>query len=205
MDVLTEKIAHEAAAHATSILGILGGPSTTKKAKINSMLHLALHDRRQLAPGNMYIFTEKRPHWMPRLNKILDDCIQGNDAQRQANLDAVSADARLIGVEISPVCDHAQKKLRQSKLLAGFLVSEEHKKRIKTAEFLKSIGPLYLKSKKIAEGVYMIYLNSRYGPTADPAKVGKFSAYGRFRQQVLADIQAWSAYQSARQGVMLLR
>jgi hypothetical protein len=80
----------------------------------------------------------------------------------------------------------------------------EHKKKIKPGQFLKSAGPFFLSEKPFKPGPYLLYLNSRYVATAEPAIVKKIRAKARVRAHLLADIQSWAAYQAARQGVMML-
>jgi hypothetical protein len=91
-----------------------------------------------------------------------------------------------------------------SRLLSAVAVPCEHKKKIKPSQFLKPAGPFFLSEKPFKPGPYNLYLNSRYVATAKPAVVKTIRAKVRVRAQLLADIQSWAAYQSARQGVMML-
>jgi hypothetical protein len=205
MDLLVERIARTVRAHSSAVYGATA--SSVRSAEINSMLHLAFHELGSLPPGNMYVFGVHKPTWMPPLKSVLENCIVGNGPQQAANLTVLFGAARLLGIEISPVCDHAQKKLRQSRILAGFLVPKAQVSLIKgNAGFLKVLGPFHLSGAgRVLEGNYTIFLNSQYTPTAEPSVVGKLRAFARFRSQLLSDAQAWCSYQNARQGVMMLR
>jgi hypothetical protein len=175
------------------------------------MLHLALYDLGKFAAGNVYVFGSRKPSWMPSLKSIFEscaNCITGNAAQQETNRTTLLSVAHLLGVEISPGCDHAQKKLRQSKILAGFIIPKAQDALIKRnpGAFLKVLGPFHLSAaNRIPEGDYSIYLNSLYVQTAEPETVARIRAFARFRSPLLSDVQAWCSYQNARQGVMMLK
>lgn len=206
MDVLVEDVSDDLSDHAAKIMAAQGGSAVVRKARVNTMLHLASSQLDRFSPGNLYIFAKaKKPVFMPSIKDVLTDCIQGGEEQRKENLQAVMGNAHLCGLEITPVCDHAQNKMGLSRIIAGLVLSLEHEKKIKTAQFLKRMGPFYFKSRVLPEGQYALYINSRYVAAAKPSLVKKLRATVRVRPQLLADVQSWASYQAGRQGVMLLK
>jgi hypothetical protein len=204
MDALVEELAEDLSDHAEKIMAANGGSDVDRKAKVNTMLHLATDQLDTFNPGNLYAFNKKgRPDFMPTIEEALQDCLQGKEAQQKAIL----KDARLCGLEVTPACDHAQKKMRLARIVTGVVVPWDLKDAIKkNAGFLKAVGPFYFarKPKLLKEGGYLVVFNSRYVVTAKPAVVKALPAIVRVRTQLLADVQSWTSYQAARQGVMML-
>jgi hypothetical protein len=206
MDALVEEVAAGLSSHAQKIMAAGGGAAIERKAKVNSMLHLAFDRLDTFSPGSVYVFGKRnRPSFMPSIKDALEDCIQGNATQQQQNLKDILKDARLCGLEVTPACDYAQDKMGLARIVTGFIVPDAHQKKIKGAQFLKAAGPFYLSDKPFTAGAYTIYLNSRYVASPKPVEVKALRAFARIRSQLLADVQAWASYQAARQGVILLR
>ena len=205
MDVLVEEIHEGLTSHADHIMAATGGADVERKAKVNSMLHLASDQLDNFSPGNLFVFGKRnRPAFMPALKDALHDCIEGNAAQQPVNLKLIVEQGLLCGLEVTPVCDHAQNKMGLSRILTGVAVPSGHIKKIKRGQFLKSVGPFYFANKPFRPGTYVLFLNSRYVATATPSVVKKLRAAARLRPQLLGDVQSWASYQAARQGVMML-
>jgi hypothetical protein len=204
MDLLAEELTEDLSKHVDQIMSATGGSATERKARVNTMLHLAADQLDNFSPGNLYLFGKKNnPDFMPTIEDALQDCLQGKEAQQKAFMEHV----RLCGVEVTPACDHAQKKMRLSRIVAGFVVPWDHKDTIKrNAGFLKAAGPFYFeaKPKLLTAGAYLLVFNSRYVVTAKPNRVRELRASARLRPSLLADVQSWASYQAARQGVMML-
>jgi hypothetical protein len=204
MDLLVEELGEGLSGHVDHIMAAMGGSATERKAKVNTMLHLAADQLDRFNPGNLYIFDKKsRPDFMPTIDEALQDCLQGKEAQQKAVLN----DGRLCGLEVTPACDHAQKKMRVSRVVVGVVVPWEQRDAIKrNAGFLKAAGPFYFprRPEHIEEGAYLIVFNSRYVVTAKPGVVRGLPATVRVRASILGDVQSWASYQAARQGVMML-
>jgi hypothetical protein len=207
MDVVVEELSEDLSGHVNQIMTATGESKPERKGKINSMLHLGSDRLEVFNPGNLFVFGKRnKPSFMPSMKDALQDCIEGNPAQLQPNTQAIMDNARLCGVEITPVCDHAQDKMGLSRIIAGFAVPWDHQKKIKgRAQFLKTMGPFYFAERALTAGAYMLFLNSRYVAAAKPGLVKKLRAVARVRPQLLADVQSWASYQAARQGVMLLK
>jgi len=205
MDVLVEELQEDLSSHVDQIMAATGGAAVERKAKVNSMLHLASDQLDTFSPGNLFVFGKRnRPSFMPSLKDALQDCIEGNLTQQPANLRLIMDQGLLCGLEVTPACDHAQNKMGLSRIVAGFAVPYEHVKKIKKGQFLKSLGPFYFPGKPFSAGTYVLFFNSRFVATAKPSLVKNLHASARIRPQLLADVQSWSSYQAARQGVMML-
>lgn len=206
MDALVEDFGRELSHYAEQIMAATGGSAMERKAKVNSMLHMASDRLDDFNPGNLYAFGKKRPAFMPGMKDALQDCVEGNDTQLPGNLAELLDHARLCALEVTPVCDHAQKKMGLSRLITGFAVPVAYQKKIKgKAQFLKPVGPFYFSDKPFESGAHILYLNSRYSVTAKPSAVKELRAAARVRPQLLADVQSWASYQAARQGIVMLR
>jgi hypothetical protein len=169
------------------------------------MLHLASNHLEKFSPGNLYLLGNRNRSLFPAFKEMLRKSLNGDDeAARGRNLELVVQHGRQCGIEITPVCDYAQDKMGLSRVIVGFLLPHEHKKLVKRAESLKTIGPFYFGGDAMPVGVYNLYLDSRYVAAAEPKSVKRLRAIARVRVQLLADIQFWASYQAARQGVILL-
>ena len=199
MDILVEGIGDDLSGHVGKIMGATGASATERKAKVNSMMHLASDQLDRFNPGNLYVFGKRNAlEAFPLLKEILAGCTQGKDATTAEDK------ALLCGLEITPVCDYAQGKMGLSRIIGGFIVPWDLEKSIKNAGFLKRIGPFYFDEKKLNAGAYLICFNSRYIVGVEPSRIKKLHSTARVRVQILADVQSWAAYQAARQGVIML-
>lgn len=208
MDVLAEATARKVSRHAAKVSSAQGASSPQRRARVNSMLHLGSDHLDEFKPGNMYLFGKSKvPDFMPKWSAVIDGCVNGKNEILTANSTLVKNKGRLCAIEISPVCDHAQKKMGFAKLLTGFVVPVEDielRGKIKeNMQFARRIGPVLVKINSTVQVSY-IYLNSKYvaNITTDLAKTMK--PVCRVRSELLADLQFWASYQGARQGVMML-
>jgi hypothetical protein len=204
MDALVKEGSRELFRHIDQIMGSTGSSAIERRAKVNSMLHLASNDLDKFSPGNLYIPAGRRPSIFPAFKDMLRNSINGDEAAQQGNLELVIRHGRQCGIEITPACDYAQDKMGLSRVIIGFVLPHEHKKLVKKADFLKPTGPFYLDGEGTPPGAYNLYVDSRYVIAAEPKAVKQLRATARVRPQLLADMQFWASYQAARQGVMLL-
>jgi hypothetical protein len=206
MDHLVDTMKDDLSEHIEGIMTVAEGAKLKRRALVNSMLHLASDGLEQFNPGNLYVFSKShRPPFIPSTKDVLKDVVQGSGPQLKANTNTLMSAVRVCGVEISPVCDHAQAKLGLSRIVVGLLVPAGQTNLIKSAGFLRQVGPFALGGNRVLpDGVFHLYLNSRLVTSAKPASLKNLKAIARVRSQLLADLQVWTAYQGARQGLMLL-
>jgi hypothetical protein len=205
MDALVKESSRELTRHTDQIMQATGSSKLERRAKVNSMLHLASNDLEKFSPGNVYLLGSRNRSLFPALKEMLRNSLNGNDeAARARNLELVVEHGTQCGIEISAACDYAQDKMGLSRVIVGVVLPHQHKSLVKRADSLKTLGPFYFDSDGMPAGVYNIYLDSRYVAAAEPKSIKKLRAVARVRPQLLADIQFWVSYQAARQGVVLL-
>jgi hypothetical protein len=193
--------------HAKAIFELQAGcKNDTTIARINTMLHLDQSGGSGLRPGNIYRMTAGLKKGLGLQGvQYYSDFLENPDDQKLKEL----SEQRLccpVLVEVTPACDHAQGNVRMPRCIAGVVVRNELRNKVKMkkrAGFLWTLGPLYL-SKGVKDGVYYIHINSRYVLGIVPSILGKHVAFLRLRSQALSDLQSWLGYQSTRLGKVLL-
>lgn len=202
LDALVEGIAKDVKGYADGIMAAQGGSAVERKAKVNSMLHLALDHLDQFSPGNFYVFPKKhKAPFMPPLGEVVRDCAQGKQEQ------AILERGRLVALEITPLCDFAQKKMGLSRIITGFMIPHADSGLVNgRAQFLKMAGPFFFETTRILKaGPHNIYLNSRFTTSVRVQEIEALTPIARVRVPFLADTQAWASYQGARQGLIMLQ
>lgn len=204
MDSLSEPNTKVVSHHAKGIFNAQGTASLTRRAGVNSMLHLSTDNLSEFSPGNLYIFVDKLPSFMPTVEEIFKGWSASGGGEKQAaNLAAATQAARLCAVEISPVCDHAQDKIGLSRLIAGVILPWANSLKMSRSQFIKTVGPLKI-AEALLPGEYGLHLNSRYVASSSPGRVKKLKPTFRVKPELLSDIQTWSSYQGSRQGIRIL-
>jgi hypothetical protein len=208
MENLTPNLCSLLTDSASSIVASPGVVNQTSKAKINSMLHLSFKDVPDFSVGNVYVFRSKHnPSWVTKISEVLDgNWVQGTtEADRITNANAVASDSIPILLDISAVCDHAQKKTQRARLLSGILVPSRHSKKLnQKAAFIKAVGPFQIEP--IAEDDhYYFYFSSRQVRSVEITQVRKRRASFRLRSQLLEELRSWVAQIESRPGIVLLK
>jgi len=103
-------------------------------------------------------------------------------------------------LEVSPVCDYAQKKWRVHRVLPGLLWPHEHEARIKKAEFYIYKTPLF----EIKGNLYRLVLDLRHLGSLNFSELQNKKPLFRIRHELLVDIQAYTARHINRPGVTSL-
>lgn len=197
--------------HAPPLMACMSMCTMEQKARINTMFHLGFQNLSKLAPGNTYAFTSrKKPGWMPKCAVLTEGFLQlpkgANPGQVKERLDEVCASAIPVAIEFSAACDHAQMKLQSARLIPGLLMPEKKKNLVNTgAEFIKTLGPIYINGGRVDAGTYFICLNSRQVFSVALEKIAPLRAFARIRSQALAELQAWYGYHVSRQGTTMLK
>lgn len=182
---------------------VLNAPTsctTSQKARVNTMLHLCFENLDRLSAGNMYVFgAKKKPDWVPGNKELAQDMVSSAPGQKE-----VARLGRRVLVEVSAVCDHAQKNLRNMRFVGGLLVPATERNKLKRADFIWKFGPVHLRQPVIKSGEYYLYLSARHQVTLQLRDASGLKAVTRLRSQALADLQAWYSQRSARPGMMML-
>jgi hypothetical protein len=191
------------------ILETLGDCGPEKKAKINTMLHLAFEGLDRFSGGNLYMFpNKKRPKWLPDKRQLIEDFVQGKKGQPGTitKIDHLDGICIPLLIEVNANCDHAQKNIRISRFLFGLILPVNERNKINPkAGFIWEFGPLFLKGRRGKKGEYYIYISSRHLVSLKLDQATRMSPYARLRGQALVDLQAWFARHAARPGMVLLQ
>jgi hypothetical protein len=216
------QVLHDDAFSLTKTLADLHGPSimtmsrttdAATRARINQALHIEYGGikKRSPAPGDVFAFplkSKRQRGGLPPLELekfVPEQFFDSNkwkartDEQRKTVLEGV----RLILVEITPPCDHANlKKLVWHRYVLGVELNSEAAACLnKKADYLKHL-PVFAES---TGATLTISLNSRATasvPPGDIAAIGK--RLYRLRTQLLSDIIRWVSGQQSRLGYLEL-
>ncbi len=190
---------------AAAAMGAGVGSSREARARINTMLHLAMTDLDRFFAGNVYRSGPGRgPSGAPGTSTLLNDLLQHpEDATRR---ELVSSQSVPVLVECTPACDHAQNNIRVARFIAGMLVpdNQECNREMKKADFVWRFGPVYLGNQLPVEGAYNFYLSARHGVTLDLKRAARLRPIARLRATAFADLQAWLSRHSGRPGMVTL-
>jgi hypothetical protein len=178
-----------------------------KRARINAMLHVATEGLGREWAGNMYPLPEDekwKGHFPQR------DELVGEFLADPRNMEAASKTCAPILVEISPICDHAQDKVRVFRLLGGILApTEQHKffkqPQRKGPEFLWKLQRLHLSKGVPTPGVFDLYLSARLFYSLSKERSRELTPTLRLRTQACTALQAWFSAHASRVGLFLLR
>jgi len=187
---------------------------------VNSMLHVATDFARRPWAGKVYTLPEDRkwPHLPSREDLIVefllarkDDGADNQEDERRAAVADLSGKCAPVLVELSPVCDYAQGKVRSLRLLGGLLAPIAEKQRLKQPNdrqigaFLWKLEQIYLSNGVPSAGIYDLYLSARFLCNFGLRDEGQLNAILRLRGQAFGALQAWFGAHAARQGIFLLR
>lgn len=203
--------------YATEILQASADCGVPRKARVNTMLHLAFDKLDKFHPGNLYKVAGKRkPKLILSKNQLIDDLAQlqkdsNKTPEENARIIAdtkneLASESTHVLIETSAACDHAQRNIRVARFIAGLLVPISKCKKMKRkTNFIWEFGPLSLNQPTAEKGQYYLFLSARHVETLNLNQAMNLKAIARLRSQALTDLQAWFNQHSNRPGVMLLR
>ncbi len=178
-----------------------------RKSKLTAMVHLA-HDRtRNPTAGSMYLFGEsdELPAGLPSFESVVADLLSPSAPAELG--ERVRQETRLVVVEISPLCDHAQRKLRSLRLITGLMVPESlsaHFKRpTSDVSFLWELKALHIEAGGLS-GTYRLILSARHQAHAPLESFGGSEAFARLRVQALSHLQSWIGFYTSRPAITSL-
>lgn len=167
--------------------------------KLNTSLLLDTTIRSEIYPGNIY--EEEQDE------EIIKDILNVNDNDCLVSIKNIS---KIISLEVSPLCDFVQKKMRKSRLLKGVLLPKEVPcssgdtfniwNRIKQKAAYIYTSPVFYYSNQ----VYKIVFDFRYFSSVSITEIQNKSPVFRLRKEILTDIQIKLASHISRTGVLYL-
>lgn len=178
-----------------------GALSSDRRARINTMVHLAHDQLQRISAGNIYLFavSDKAPTEIPSFNSVLADMAVNEPSPDLAT--RFAQETRLVAIEISPRCDHAQKKLRSLRLVVGLLIPEGLRDHFKASNrdmsFLWELGPVYIDAGPL-HGAYHLLLSARFQANTALEALSHGEAFARLRTQALSNLQFWVSFYTSR-------
>lgn len=135
-------------ANSEEVLKYAGDCGVEKRARINTMLHLAFENLDRFTGGNLYVFSrDEKTDWLPERSRLIEDIVQRekNEEVTHAKVVHLCSASFPILVETSANCDHAQKNIRIARFLYGLLLPDTERKKVnRRSEFIWELGPLFL-------------------------------------------------------------
>ena len=172
-----------------------GDISDETKGKINSRIILAAEER-EIYPGNVY---EDEPMEREFIKGILNENIEDR-------LNSIIQNSIPVFVDVTPVCDFVQQKIRMSRMVKGALIpgsinSDENiwKKIKKNAAFIYVSPVIHYKGEN-----YKMVLDFRYFTSREPDKLDSGKILFRIRKEMLSDIQIRLSSHVNRVGVLFI-
>lgn len=171
------------------------------KGRINSYILIEKIHRDDIYPGNVYK-TEKE---IQDISDLIDDCFNNNEEIKE-ELTKVSIP---VIVEVSPVCDLVQQKIRKYRYVSGLLCPKSFKvdgrevcvkNKLKRSALFLYITPII----QYNEDPFILILNFKYFSSADEDFFSKKEFLFRIRKELLSDIQIKLASHINRTGVLYL-
>lgn len=171
-----------------------GRLSNEVRAKINSKLHLfsKANTTEVLEQGNVYIYRYRKDD----IAKILSKDKYGNAATRKQEI--IDSKPKLIKLDLTPVCDYAQKK-GYVRLLHGLLLDHTFFADITASEQYYYKTPVFEWNGRI---VFMLF-DFRFVHTLSEQEIEKSVNFLKFklRREICTDIQSQLANQVNRPGI----
>jgi hypothetical protein len=168
------------------------------KAKINTRINLRdlQNPETCVRPGNLYVLRD-----FAHLGEFFDYLPNSVDDFKKESLTSIEGqdNIRLCMMEITPTCDHACKKWKASRLLAGFLLPSALEKRVKDADFVYKTPLFFLEG-----GLYHIVLNLYYTVSLKFGSLNGLAPRYQVRTDLLSDIQSKFSSHISRRGVVKL-
>lgn len=165
--------------------------------KINSKLLLDTSKLDGLYPGNVYELN-KETHIRESLNT-------GNNME----IEEIENKSIPVIIEVSPFCDFAQKKMKLSRVVKGFLCPIEVQinetivqtdKKLKRQAYFLYITPVI----EYKEKLYRLVINFRHFSAKSINEVNENTAIFRLRKDILIDIQTKLSSHINRPGVLFV-
>jgi len=197
------KLRKSLSTHAVEIMNAEPVVDVKVKAKLNTKLHLAINGNGGYYAGNIYTQAELQTR-IPSVKMLLGDFVNCNDNQKTQAIKKLAPLTKSIVIEMNAICDHVQNNIRIGRFIAGLIVPQTEIKKLKRADFIYQLGPIFLEFKGISAGVYYFCLSARHLLTIELKQVTKAKKLGRLRGQAFGDLQDWFAYRAARPGKLIL-
>ncbi len=203
MESNNSKVNKSLSPYSAEIMNSSSSKDIRAKAKLNTMLHLAVDETKRFYAGNIYLDLSQKWAHVPSIEEVLDDFMNCKENQKDAYRAALEPVSKSVIVEVNASCDHSQNNIRIARFVAGILIPATEKAKIKKAEFILKFGPVFLDD-PLPAGEYYFFFSARHVITIELEKIKNKKAFLRMRGQAFTDLQAWLARQTSRPGMLML-
>ena len=200
MESDTALLNNEAAISLVSSLEIKEAPSggSDLAARLNRrLLFGAAHP--EVASGNIYepgTIVSAGEGAFPTIDELLDDMAQ--PGKKQVLMEAGSL---AVAMEITPLCDYQQSKVRRARFVCGIALEPERSNLVKRSDFVRGTPVVWFENEPL-RGNRIVAWNSHFIVSVPPHQVPKGKALVRLRQSPLMEVQAWIGSHATRPGYL---
>ena len=150
-----------------------------------------------VASGNVYqpeAIVSAEEGAFPSIDELLNDMAQVGKKQ-----DLMDAGSLAVAMEISPLYDYQQGKVRRARFVCGIAVDPAMSNLVKKSDFVRQSSVVWFDSAPL-NGNRIIAWNSHFIVSVPPHQVPKSAALVRLRQSPLMEVQAWIGSHATRPG-----
>ncbi len=176
-----------------------GGSDMAARLNQRLLFGVALPD---VASGNIYqpgTIASAEKDAFPTVDELLDDMAQPGKKQ-----ELKEAGTLAVAMEITPLCDYQQGKVRRARFVCGIAVGPDRINLIKKAGFVGRTPVVWFDSEPLC-GNRVVAWNSHFIVSSSLDQVPRGAALVRLRQSPLMDVQAWIGSHATRPGYLSVR
>lgn len=156
-------------------------------------------------PGNVYIYDdfikacENKNSELHEICGFMMEDLKNSIFLRDKVKEIENTDLKMICIEISPYCDHAQNNMKKAKLITGFILEESFSDKVKSrADFIYVSNKFFLTNDTSKQ---IIYLSFRHIFRVNPNFVNNLKPLLRIRKEMVNEIQHQTAFYLSRPGL----
>lgn len=163
------------------------------KPSINTRLHIDVNPADHVQPGNVYL--KENIHWTKRKKYIQSYYQRDNDLDLNQRNQFI-----FIELEVSPICDYAQKKWLKYRLLPGIMIPEDFTKNTQTGEAIYLDLPLI----KYGDKKYKILFNYQLLKSIHKDQYSNTLPIFKIRHELSSSIQSGLSGHGNRKGITIV-
>ena len=155
-----------------------------------------------VASGNIYqpaAIDSAEEDAFPTADELLDDMAQCGKKQ-----ELIEAGSLAVTMEITPLCDYQQGKVRRARFVCGIAVDPDKVNLLKKNGFIYKTPEVCFDDNPL-HGNRVVAWNSHFIISASPNQVPRGAALVRLRQAPLMAVQAWVGSHATRPGYLAVR
>ena len=173
-----------------------GGSDLAARLNRRLLFGVALPD---VASGNVYepgTIASAGEGAFPTIDELLDDMAQPDKKQGLKEAGSLA-----VAMEITPLCDYQQNKVRRARFVCGIAVGPERSNLVKRSDFVRQTPVVWFDNEPL-RGNRIVAWNSHFIVSVPPNQVPQGAALVRLRQSPLMEVQAWIGSHATRPGYL---